>query len=44
MPVKPYRTSNSLYKGRNSPSHIIIKTLNIQSKERILGGYGGLLV
>ena len=39
MPIKvqeAYRTPNKLDKKRNSPSYIIIKTLNVQNKERIL--------
>ena len=31
-----YRTPNRLDQKRKSPHHIIIKTLNIQNKERIL--------
>jgi hypothetical protein len=31
-----YRTPNRLDQKRNSSSHIIIKTLNVQNKERIL--------
>jgi hypothetical protein len=31
-----YRTPNSLDQKRNSSHHIIIKTLNVQNKERIL--------
>jgi hypothetical protein len=31
-----YRTPNLLKKKRKSPHHIIIKTLNVQNKERIL--------
>jgi hypothetical protein len=39
MPIKiqeACRISNRLDQKRNSPQHIIIKTLNIQNKERIL--------
>jgi hypothetical protein len=31
-----YRTPNRLYRKRKSSCYIIIKTLNIQNKERIL--------
>jgi hypothetical protein len=31
-----YKTPNSQDKKRNTPQHIIIKTLNIQNKDRIL--------
>ena len=39
MPIKvqeTYRTPDRLDQKRESPHHIIIKTLNIQNKERIL--------
>ena len=44
MPIKvqkEWRTPSNLDKKRNSPQHIIIKTLNAQNKERILKGFRG---
>lgn len=38
MPIKAqkeYRTPNRQDQERNSPQHIIIKTLNVQNKEKL---------
>jgi hypothetical protein len=36
-----YRTPSIFYQKRKSSNHIIIKTLNVQNKERILKGIRG---
>lgn len=44
MPIKvqkTYRTSNRMDQGRNSPWHMIIKTLYVQIKEGILKSMSG---
>ena len=41
IPIKiqeAYRTLNRLDQKRKSPSHIIVKTINTQNKERTLQG------